>query len=336
MEKKRRKIAGRLAGSKAEDRKAAVQNICVPYIESKEHKVEDMELIRKTFELSEIRGKLEDQFNELEKLNKEIVRQNKELIRKTLELTETRAQLEDKNDELEQANKEILNMLKIKTEFINQAAHDLRTPLTPILTLLPLLGNTITDKDALHNLEVIERNANYLNHIVNELIGLIKLQTSKLEGVFEEIDIGAVANEVIGNNEVIFSNHKLGIIKKFEKKLPTTLIDRFKMIEVFQNLLGNSVKYTPDGGTITITIKKIDNFINVRISDNGIGMSKKTLAKLFTEFFRADQARHTEGAGLGLSICKRIIEKHEGRVWAESKGLGKGSSMIFEIPIKQK
>ena len=296
--------------------------------------INEIELIQKTIELTETKALLEDKNYELLKLNREITMQNKELIEKTIELTETKALLEDKNVALEDANKEILNTLNLKTIFISQAAHDLKTPLTPVMILLPLLRKGITDKHLLHNLDIVEKNANYLNHIVNELIAFIKLQTSKIENVFEDTNLIKLVNEVIINNEIVFKTHRIRIIKKFAKNIPDTLADKFNMRAVFQNLLSNAIKFTHNNGSITITIRKIDNFINVRISDTGIGMSKKTISKLFTEFFRADESRHIEGTGLGLSICKRIIENHKGRILAESRGNNNGSSIIFEIPIK--
>jgi len=298
--------------------------------------INEIELIQKTIELTETRALLEDKNYELQILNREIIRQNKELVKKTFDITETKVLLEDKNIELEYANKEIFNTLQQKTVFVSQAAHDLRTPLTPIMILLPLLRKGITDRHVLHNLEIIEKNANYLNQIVNELLAFIKLQTRMPENVFEKTDICGLASEVITNNTVVFRTHGIRIIKRFEKNVPATFTDKFNMTAVFQNLLSNAVKFTPNKGKIIVTIRKIDNFINVRISDNGIGMSKKTIKKLFTEFFRADESRHIAGTGLGLSIGKRIIENHNGRIWAESRGLNKGSSIIFEIPIKTK
>lgn len=326
--------------------------------------------VRKSLDLTETRAQLEDKYYELESLNREINKQNKELIRRTIELTETKAKLEDKNIDLtnsylelekqrrdllrktieltdiksqledrtvklEEANKEILSMLKLKTEFINQAAHDLRTPLTPIMTLIPLLKPYLKDNNALHNLDIIFNNANYLNRIVKELLLLAKTKTSRFEYMFEYIELCDLIDEVLSNNETVFKSQGITIVRKYEKGLPKVQLDRFKMIEVIQNIFANTLKFSHGKGILTISIKKIDKFINVRMSDTGIGMSKNTLIKVFEEFFKADPSRHGEGVGLGLSICKRIIEKHNGRIWAESKGIGKGSSIIFEVPVNQ-
>ena len=92
----------------------------------------------------------------------------------------------------------------------------------------------------------------------------------------------------------------------------------------------------PKGGSFTVSAKKIDNIINIGFKDTGIGVKKSVLSKIFDEFYKADSSRHFEGEGLGLSICKGIMKDHHGTIWAESKGLGKGSTISFNIPIKQK
>ncbi len=295
---------------------------------------QNKKLIRRTIDLTETREELEDKFYELAILNTEVNSRNTELIRKTVDLSEFKLELEDKNIELVGANKEILRILNLKTEFINQAAHDLRTPLTPVLTLVPLLKQYIKDEHALHNLEIVQKNASYLKRIVDELLILIKTDTNKQEMIFEPVDVRELCDEIIASLEHIFKNHNLRVVRDYARSVPKAEIDRFKIVEVVQNLFSNAIKFTPEKGTIFVGVKRIDNYINVRVADSGIGMSQKTLEKLFTEFFRADESRHGEGVGLGLSICKRIVEMHNGRIWAESKGLGKGSAFIFEIPIK--
>ena len=302
---------------------------------NKEVNLQNTKLIRRTIDLEETKESLEDQFYEQEILNDEINRRNTELIRKTIDLTEFKSELEDKNIELEGANNEISRMLTLKTEFINQAAHDLRTPLTPVITLLPLLRQHLKDEHAAHNLEIIQKNAFYIKRIVDELITLIKTESNLKEITFEKISITEILDEILLTQENVIKNHNISIKKDYSRKLPDVELDKFKIIEVIQNLISNAVKFTPEKGTISIIVRKIDNYINVRVADTGIGMTQQTIEKLFTEFFRADDSRHGEGVGLGLSICKRIIEKHNGKIWAESNGKGKGSSIIFQIPIKQ-
>jgi signal transduction histidine kinase len=104
--------------------------------------------------------------------------------------------------------------------------------------------------------------------------------------------------------------------------------------DLFTNLIDNALKYSPNGGKITIEGTRLDNFIQISINDEGIGLSIKELEHVFDDFYKADWSRHDlTSSGLGLTICKKIIEKHNGKIWAESKGKDKGSSFIFTLPI---
>ena len=103
--------------------------------------------------------------------------------------------------------------------------------------------------------------------------------------------------------------------------------------ELFDNLLGNSVKFTPNGGTITIDAKKNNNDITISLKDTGIGMDRKEIIHIFDEFYKVDESRHDmSSVGLGLAICKRIVEKHNGKIWAASQGKGKGTTMYISLP----
>jgi two-component system sensor histidine kinase VicK len=109
------------------------------------------------------------------------------------------------------------------------------------------------------------------------------------------------------------------------------------LTELFDNLIGNSVKYSPDGGTITIDAKQDKDFVTVSIKDTGKGMTEEQLSHMFDEFYKADEARHDfDSSGLGLPICKRIVEKQSGKIWAESQGEGKGTTMFFTLPTSPK
>jgi len=302
----------------------------------------DKQVKERTKLLEDSNKKSIERYYELQKLTKDTQKQNRDIIRKTLDLTELKGQLEDKNIELQDANRQISNALQVKTQFINQAAHDLGTPLTPILTLLPLIKRRIKDKKAIYDnkkdiydLTIVENNAKNLSEIVKELIALIKTEAKGVEYKFQKLSFTRLIGESIKNYKVIFENNKIKVLNKSPDNLPMIEGDKHKLTELLENLISNAVKFMPKGGALEIAAKKIDNFINVRISDSGIGMTKNTLSSLFEEFFKADKSRHYKGSGLGLSICKRIVEGHNGKIWAESAGLGKGSTIAFSIPIRQ-
>src|SRR3989338_6428002 len=203
--------------------------------------ITDLDLLEKTVLMSN--EQLEEKYAQLSDLNKEVNLQNTKLIRKTIDLTEFKSELEDKNIELEGANNEISRMLTLKTEFINQAAHDLRTPLTPVITLLPLLRQHLKDEHAAHNLEIIQKNAFYIKRIVDELITLIKTESNLKEITFEKISITEILDEILLTQENVIKNHNISIKKDYSRKLPDVELDKFKIIEVIQNLISNAVKF---------------------------------------------------------------------------------------------
>ena len=105
------------------------------------------------------------------------------------------------------------------------------------------------------------------------------------------------------------------------------------MNELLDNIINNAIKYTPGGGKITVKARKLNGEVEVSIHDTGIGMTKEQIKHIFEEFYKADKSRHdVDSSGLGLSICKKIVEGHGGRIWAESPGLGKGSTFYFTLP----
>jgi PAS domain S-box-containing protein len=237
---------------------------------------------------------------------------------------------------LEKANKEILSLTKARTEFINRAAHDLRTPIIPILALTPIIKKHVKDKEILYDVQIIERNATYLKRIADSLISYLKSQTGQYNYIFKKIKTGKLIESVLITYRETFKQRKISVKNKVPKNLPLVELDELRIMEVIQNLVSNALKFMPKGGWLIITVKKIDSFINFEFKDTGIGIIKKSLPKIFDGFYKADESRHLEGVGLGLSICKEIIENHGGRIWAESKGRGKGSTLSFDIPIKQK
>lgn len=266
--------------------------------------------------------------------DRSIEKQNRDLIRKTIELTELKGQLEDKNFELELANKQIKKNLETKTQFLNQAAHDLGTPLTPILTLLPIIKSNVSNPKVLEQIGVVENNAKYLSNIVRELVNLIRTEAKELEYDFRKLSLRSMINEILKNNKVVLSHNSIKPMVDMSENLPMIEGDKHKLIELFENLVSNAMKFMPKGGNLKISAKQNSGSIIVSVKDTGIGMSKKTLSRIFVEFFKADESRHYPGVGLGLSICKRIAQGHNGKIWAESKGMGKGTTIFLELPIK--
>lgn len=223
--------------------------------------------------------------------------------------------------------------MKKKDEFIGMASHELKTPVTSlkIFTEIMLLdaegkGNT---KEAVM-LQKMDKQINKLTVLIGDLLDASKANSGKLKYNFEEIDFNKLVAEMISEAEVTSSRHKL------ELKLADSANiqgDRNRLGQVIANFLSNAIKYSPNAEKIVIFSKKTDKDIIFSVRDFGIGISISDQPKVFSRFFRVSENTFP-GLGLGLYICKEIIERHEGTIYFESKE-GKGSTFSFSLPLKK-
>ncbi len=266
--------------------------------------------------------------------------QNEKLLKMTAELSDFNHRLEikvqERTIELSKANEEIKILLERKNQFINELAHDLRTPLTPITYLTESLKSDIKDPTVQKDLKIMEDNARYLKLLVEDILKLARIDNNKVEFNYEEADIGEIAGIVSQNNSITFKKLGMTLENKIPKGMPKVYIDKLRITEVFENLVMNSTKFMDKGGKLEFHAVEDDKLIRVSVKDNGIGIDKDQISKLFQEFYKIDSARNPKsGTGLGLSICKRLVEKHGGKIWAESEGVGKGTSIVFTLPISK-
>ena len=253
--------------------------------------------------------------NELQDAHELLFTVNKDLERKVKERT---AQIE--------------KLIKQKDDFINQLGHDLKTPLTPMMVLLPLLKEKTQIEKDIELFEVVIRNVYFMKDLVNKTIDLAKLNSDKIEFTMEPIDLADATKIILQNNQVLFEKNHIDIINNITVPL-FIIADGLRLNEVFNNLITNAIKYMPkEGGSITIDADEDDNMIIVSVKDTGIGMTNEQLNQIFDEFYKADESRHDlDSSGLGLTITKKIVEKHGGTVWAESEGKGKGTTFFFTL-----
>ncbi len=235
-------------------------------------------------------------------------------------------------DRVKKRTTDVENLLKQKDEFINQLSHDLRSPLTPLTTLLPMIEKKESDPEIKKHLDVIINNVNYLNNLVKKTIELARLNTTKTHFIIENISLRQIVNEAIKTYHEIIAGKQIKISNIVSKDLYVKA-DKIRLNEVLNNLISNSIKYSNNSGEIIIDAKIERNFVTISVKDTGIGLEKKEFKKVFEEFYKSDWSRHDhESSGLGLSICKRIVERHGGCIWAESQGIGEGSTFYFSIP----
>jgi signal transduction histidine kinase len=236
--------------------------------------------------------------------------------------------------DLKRSRNKIENLLKQKDEFINQLGHDLKNPLTPLVNLLPIFEIEEKDKKKKDMLEIINRNVGFMTNLVTKTIELARLNSPNTEFDFEDTNLLFEMNTVIDMNKMMFKANKIKVINDVPEDIEVS-VDKLRFEELLNNLLNNSVKYTIDPGVITINARLEEDFVTISISDTGIGMNEEQLSQVFNEFYKADSSRHDfDSSGLGMSICKRIVEIHGGRIWAESEGEDKGSTIYFTIPIR--
>ena len=253
-------------------------------------------------------------------------------------VSERTGELNLKVKELALANERLLELDKAKSEFISVAAHQLRTPLSALKWIFGLLleeseQNPLTADQKSSLLKGSESNERMIR-LINEMLVVTRIESGKTEYAFAPTHIEDIIESVL----LDFSTqaHARNIPLVFPKPtntLPYINADPEKMRAVLQNLIENAMKYTNDGGSITVEARLKDGFIQVSVKDTGIGIPERQQSSIFNKFFRADNAvkLQTDGSGLGLYIAKIIIEKHGGKIWFES-ALGKGTTFFFTIP----
>lgn len=290
---------------------------------------------------AELMAEIELKNDKIQKLNKSLAKANAEASELIIEIESKKEELEKAHEELNILNKhleekvqertaEIQHLLFEKDEFINELSHDLRTPLTPLINLIPMLKKNEQDPKQLELFEIIINNVDRIHRVVKKTVRIATLNAPSFQINKERTNLADKINNIISNLE--YDNQKYQIINNISENTQT-LTDGELLKDLFNNLVDNAIKFSPDGGTITINAIPRNNKIQVSISDPGIGLSEKELICVFDDFYKADWSRHDLcSSGLGLTICKKIIEKHDGKIWAESKGHGKGSTFYFTLP----
>jgi signal transduction histidine kinase len=291
-------------------------------------------------DLKASRDNLEDYSKNLEKLvavrTKELEEKTKRLQQINQDLTVAREELSTLNKNLEgrvqDRTKEVEKLLKQKDEFINQLGHDLKNPLGPLINLIPLLEEQETDSTKKEWLTVLHRNADYMKNLVVKTLELAVLNSPNTRFSIELMNLFKEVDQILENKKILVDENKIRISNKINHKLYVKA-DRLRLEELLTNIVENSVKYSQDDCRITIDAEQTNDFVKISITDNGIGMTKEQIERIFDEFYKADSARHDiKNTGLGMSICKRIVEKHGGNIWVESPGLGKGTTVFFSLP----
>ena len=262
--------------------------------------------------------------------------------------TELYEQLKESNKQLKSAYEQLKIHDKMQKEFIDVAAHELRTPIQPILGLSEVLQSRIkynaSNTGYQELLDPIVRNAKRLQEITEKILDVTKIESQSLQLKKEILNVNEVILVVLadfGSNikkmhsNITNNNAKITLNSKEDVFV---LADRSRLYQVFANLLNNAMKFTREGDSITITVQRNDDVNKeqeqqeqavVSIKDTGMSIDPHIFSRLFTKF----ATKSYTGTGLGLFICKGIIEAHGGRIWAENNADGKGATFAFSLPI---
>ncbi len=276
-------------------------------------------------------------FRTITEFSKKLENQNTELESQKTELSSQANELTEQNSELEQQKKQLDDANKLKSNFLSNMSHELRTPLNSVIALSGVLNRKLSNQiseDEYSYLEVIERNGKHLLSLINDILDLSRIEAGKEELEISSFAIKDIVDELIAmiKPQAIQKMINLELDKNSDN--PTLTSDFSKIKHILQNIIGNAVKFTENGG-VNICITKDSDLINIKVSDTGIGISENQIHHIFDEFRQADgsTSRKYGGTGLGLAIAKKYVELLNGEIKVNSTP-GKGSDFEVILPAK--
>lgn len=227
---------------------------------------------------------------------------------------------------------ELASVERLRRDLVANVSHELKTPISALQAHLENLLDGVEEPDR-RAIEVMLQQAERLSRLVDQLLDLSRLESGEVPLAREQVALAPLVSEVLSEVAVSRSDRHVTVASEVPEDLPPVLGDRERIHQVLFNLLDNAVRFTPEGGKVTVSASRVDGRCAVRVTDTGPGIPEEHLPRLFERFYRADTARSRDdgGTGLGLAICRSVVEAHGGRIWAESE-VGKGSVFTFELP----
>jgi signal transduction histidine kinase len=239
-------------------------------------------------------------------------------------------EIEDKSRQIEAANRH-------KSEFLANMSHELRTPLNAIIGFSEVLGERLfgelNEKQAEYTDDILTSGRHLLS-LINEILDLSKVEAGRMELELATFDLPLAIDNARTFVRERATKHGITLDVAVDERLGDFVGDERKIKQILLNLLSNAVKFTPEGGRIGMKARQADGAVEISVSDTGIGIAPEDQPKIFEEFRQVggDYAHKVEGTGLGLTLAKKFVELHGGRIWVESE-VGKGSKFTFTLPI---
>jgi signal transduction histidine kinase len=239
-------------------------------------------------------------------------------------------EIEDKSRQIEAANRH-------KSEFLANMSHELRTPLNAIIGFSEVLGERLfgelNEKQAEYTEDILSSGRHLLS-LINEILDLSKVEAGRMELELTTFDLPLAIDNARTFVRERATRHGITVDVKVDERLGEFVGDERKIKQILLNLLSNAVKFTPEGGRIGINARQSNSAVEISVTDTGIGISAEDQARIFEEFRQVgtDYEHKSEGTGLGLTLAKKFVELHGGKIWVESE-VGKGSTFTFSLPI---
>jgi len=253
--------------------------------------------------------------------------ENAQLYGATIEVN---AHLQEEIEERNRAEKTL-------ADFTAMVVHDLRSPLSNVVSIAESLQSGLfgsVNEEQSKWLWKIETNCKSLIENVSDFLELSKIDAGHIELVRKPVDLEALIHEILLEHSIQANKRRISLRCRIERELPTTWVDPRRLYQVLSNLLGNALKFSDDGGDIEVGAIRSGNEVKAWVKDTGIGISSDEIGQIFEKYRQASSGRNSghKGTGLGLVICKKIVEAHDGRIWAESQD-GRGATFFFSLPV---
>jgi len=273
---------------------------------------------------------------EQKKAEKALQETKHELEKQAWGLEKTNESIKLLYKELEEKNKELQKLDQLKSDFVSTVSHELRTPLTTMKEFVSIISDEIPgklNKEQREYVDIVKSNIDRLARLINDLLDISRIEAGKIVLKKALINMKNLADEAILSLKPEADKKHIEIKVSSAKAISDVYVDHDRIIQVFTNLIGNAIKFTPDKGLITVEIKNVGDEVECSVIDTGIGIAPEHIGKVFDKFQQIGRLAGPgpKGTGLGLAITKELIQMHHGRIWVKSE-LGKGSRFIFILP----
>ncbi len=266
-------------------------------------------------------------------------------LEKKLQETEEKLNLLQKENQLNRelgskvvdSTVEINRLIKHKSRFIDNLSHDLATPITPLISLLPIIKDELPNEKSKELLDTCIRNVEYIKRVINNSRELADIGSTDF--IFKRENLAEIVDQLVTKYDVVFKGYNVKTQNSIDRNI-IIKTEKNRLLQLFDHITSNAINSMPNGGLLSFEAKQVKKenktFIQVTVTDTGVGLTREQTDHIFEEFYKTDNSRHKlDSTGLGLTICKTIIEKHNGKIWADSHGPGTGTSIHFTVPSEE-